>query len=292
MKSLVCINTYKSADLIKAFVWDYIDFVKNNPQYDFIVSLDGNDQETIEYCKKYKIPLLYSEKNEGVGISKNRVMQAFNNYDCYFFIEDDVELLDSNVFDIHIRLSKELDIHHFSLFEKQRIRNKINQTEYNQFHIIEAMYGSAQFNFFTKKGIEIVGGFHTHFAKYKRFGHTEHTYRFVHNKLSKYPFQIIEECLSGYFRWNDPLSRVKLSVEVSENRLFAEEENLILERIKFFPIQTLSTYNIINKNNILCTDKIIIDTNTNFNKQKFYTKLAFIDIIRKLKNILKLFIGK
>ena len=88
MKNLICINTYKSADLIKALVWDYIDFVKENNHYDFIVSLDGADQETIEYCQTYNIPLLYSEQNEGVGLSKNRVIESFSDYDNYFFIEE------------------------------------------------------------------------------------------------------------------------------------------------------------------------------------------------------------
>ena len=63
--------------LIKTFVWDYIIFAKSNVDYDFVLSLDGADSDTISYCQKYHIPLLYSEENEGVGISKkqsNRVL--------------------------------------------------------------------------------------------------------------------------------------------------------------------------------------------------------------------------
>ena len=285
MKSLICINTYKSADLIKTFVWDYIDFTRNNPQYDFIVSLDGQDQETTEYCTKYKIPLLYSEENEGVGISKNRVIKSFDNYESYFFIEDDVELLNPEVFDIHIKLSKELNIHHFSLFEARRIRNQVDTYKYKDFHIKQAMHGSAQFNFFTKKGLETVGGFHTKFAEYKRFGHTEHTYRFVHNNLSEYPFQVIKDCLDGYFRWNDPISRVKLSVDVSDNGLFVGEEELITQKIKYFPIQTLSSYKIINKAYITKPEKILNDNSVKWHKEKFYLKLSLIELYRKVKSL-------
>ncbi len=292
MRSLICINTYKSVDLIKTFAWDYIDFVRDNPQYDFIVSLDGSDKNTIKYCEKNNIPLLYSEKNEGVGISKNRIINTFDNYDYYFFIEDDVELLDPKVFDIHIKLSKELDIHHFSLFEAQRIRKQMDIYKYKNFHIIQAMYGSAQFNFFTKKGLETVGGFHTKFAKYKRFGHTEHSYRFVTNTLAKYPFQIIEECLEEYFRWNDPISRVKLNIEVSENGLFVGEEELITQKIKYFPIQILSSYKIINKAYMNSLDKVDSDRKVNLYKQKFYFKLALLNLARKFKNTLKIFIGR
>jgi len=287
MKNLICINTYKSPELVKAFVWDYIKFTQTNDNYDFIVSLDGNDKKTIAYCTKYNIPLLYSEENEGVGISKNRILKKFPEYDNYFFIEDDVELLNSKVFDIHIDLSKKLNMHHFSLFDAQRIRKKMHTLTYENFHVLQAMYGSAQFNFFTREGIDIVGGFHTKFAQYKRFGHTEHTYRFVTNGLSKYPFQIIEECLDGCFRWNDPISRIKLSVEVSENELFMGEEELITQKLSYFPIETLSSYTVINKINIATPNNMNIDLKSDFNKKKFYLKLVCLDLLRKARNVFK-----
>jgi len=292
MKNLICINTYKSPDLVKAFVWDYINFAQADPEYDFVVSLDGADSETIEYCKTHKIPLLYSDSNEGVGISKNRVIESFKDYDYYFFIEDDIELLNPEVFDIHIKLSQELDIPHFSLFEARRIRNQKNVLEHDGYHIIQAMYGGAPFNFFSKKGLDIVGGFHTHFAQFKRFGHTEHTYRFVHNGLSEYPFQLIEECLEGYFRWNDPISRIKISVEVSENRLFVDEEELIAQKLKFFPVETLCAYHSLNSENIQNLDNIIMDSKVGKHKKRFYRKLTIINFLRDIKNIPKNIIKK
>lgn len=287
MKNLICINTYKSAELIKAFIWDYIDFVSTHDAYDFIVSLDGSDRETIAYCKQYNIPLLYSEKNEGVGISKNRVIESFPMYDNYFFIEDDIELLNSDVFELHIALSKKCNIEHFSLFEAKRIRKQVDILEYGEYHVIQAMYGGAPFNFFTKKGLDSVGGFHTMFAKYKRFGHTEHTYRFMNNGLSKYPFQIIEECLEGYFRWNDPISRIKVNVEVSDNWLFIEEEALIGKKLKYYPVKTLSKYTILNKNNMQVLNKIKQDDQVRYNKKIFYIKLSLLETFRNVKSLFK-----
>lgn len=287
MKSLICFNTYKSPELVKSFIWDYINFTHDNPMYDFIVSLDGEDKETIKYCKKFSIPLLYSEENEGVGISKNRVIQSFPEYDYYFFLEDDIELLNSKVFDIHIQLSQELHIEHFSLFEACRIRNQMDVYTHREFHIIQAMYGGAPFNFFTKKGLETVGGFHTLFAKYKRFGHTEHTYRFVNNGLIKYPFQIIQECLDGYFKWNDPVSRIKVNVEVSKNWLFVEEEELIEKKLTYFPITTLSPYYILNPDNRENSHQIIYDTHTNKHKRHFYIKLGLLEFARSIKGKIK-----
>ncbi len=292
MKNLICINTYNSVQLVKSFIWDYIEFAKSNEEYDFVVSLDGSDSDTIAYCQAHNVPLVYSDANEGVGISKNRIIESFGDYDYYFFIEDDIELLNPEVFDIHIKLSKALDIHHFSLFEARRIRNQKGCLESEGYHIIQAMYGGAPFNFFSKKGLDIVGGFHTKFAEYKRFGHTEHTYRFVTNGLSSHPFLIIQELLDGYFRWNDPISRIKISVEVSENRLFMEEEKLIQEKIKFFPLETLSVYHTSNIENMTALENVIIDPNIKQHKQKFYFKLFFLESLRKLKNIARFILRK
>lgn len=288
MKNLICINTYNSVSLVKIFVWDYIIFVKSNNDYDFILSLDGIDKDTIEYCQKYNIPLLYSEKNEGVGLSKNRVIEYFPDYDNYFFIEDDVELLNPEVFDIHVFLSQKLNIHHFSLFEANRIKKKMNVVTFDNYHIIQAMYGSAQVNFFTKTGLDTVGGFHTEFAKYKRFGHTEHTYRFYCAGLSKYPFQLVEECIEGYFRWNNPESRVRVNVGVSENRLFIGEEKLIRNKLTFFPLQTLSKYHCLNMENVKSSTNIRIDSNFKRNKKKFYFKAGLINKLKKIKRIILL----
>ena len=292
MKNLICINTYKSAGLIKALAWDYIDFAKENNNYDFIVSLDGSDQETINYCQTYNIPLLYSEKNEGVGLSKNRVIESFGTYDNYFFIEDDIELLNPEVFDLHIKLSQALNIHHFSLFEERRMRQHVHTIKHEGYHILQAMYGGAPFNFFTKKGLDTVGGFHTLFAKYKRFGHTEHTYRFVNNNLSQYPFNIVQECLEGYFRWNDPISRIKINVEVSDNGLFMDEEKLIEEKLSFFPLQTLSSYSIMNQSAMVNHNEIQKDTKVTQHKKVFYTKLFILNTLRSVKSTIKTFLGK
>ena len=263
-------------------------FVKSNNDYDFVISLDGVDKETIEYCQQYHIPLLYSEENEGVGLSKNRVIEHFPDYDNYFFIEDDVELLNPEVFDIHVSLAQKLNIPHFSLFEANRIKKKMNVVTFENYHIIQAMYGSAQVNFFTKTGLNTVGGFHTEFAKYKRFGHTEHSYRFYYTGLSKYPFQIIEECIEGYFRWNNPKSRTKLNVQSSENSLFMGEEELLKNKLTFFPLQTLSKYHCINVENVENSTDIHIDSNFKSNKKKFYFKSGFINVLKKIKRIILL----
>ena len=291
MKSLICINTYNSATLIRTFVWDYILFTRSNPEYDFVVSLDGSDPETIAYCDTYGIPLLFSEENEGVGISKNRVIQSFPDYDYYFFIEDDAELLNPEVFDIHIALSKRTGIPHFSLFDRDRIREIRKIREVDGYHIIGALYGGAPFNFFTREGLAKVGGFHTEFAKYKRFGHTEHSYRFYRAGLSEYPFQIIEECIRGYIGWHEPTSRIKLNVAASENRLFVGEEELIAQKLTCFPLQTLSPYRGRYLDNVSHTENVRIDNRYLQYKKSFFRKMKLLNLARKAKALAKSLTG-
>jgi hypothetical protein len=281
MKTLICLNTCARALNIKALSWGYIDFCKDNNNYDFIISLDGIDEKTIDYCNKFNIPLLYSEEREGVGLSKNRVLESYKDYDYYFFIEDDAELLNPKIFDIHIELSKKLDIHHFSLFDRSRFKEIIDNTKYKEYNIIHSLYGGAPFNFFTKEGLDKVGGFHTLFAEFKRFGHTEHTYRFVNNNLSKYPFNVIENLIEGYCRWNDPLSVTQIKVATTKNRLFKDEEVLINSKLKYFKLKTISKYTILN-----IDKEIIKDKNIFIYKFIFYTNINVLNTLRKIKRLI------
>ncbi len=281
MKTLIVITTASRDLAIKSFIWDYVKFIKDNDNYELLISLDGKDKKTIDYCKKYNLPLLYSEEQEGVGLSKNRVLAHYPMFDYYFFIEDDVELLNSNIFNIYIDLSNKLNLYHMSLFDESRIIEKKSITEIDNFKIIHSMYGSAQVNFFTKFAIEKVGGFHTEFAKYKRFGHTEHTYRFVNNGLTEYPFNIVENCLYGYFKWHEPLSVTKVKVKNNnKNRLSDIENELLTKKIKYFPITTLSNYQVINEGKQIIFDKLSF-----LYRIKFLFVLNILDTLRSIKKL-------
>jgi hypothetical protein len=160
------------------------------------------------------------------------------------------------------------------------------------YHIIGALYGGAPFNFFTREELEKVGGFHTEFAKYRRFGHTEHSYRFYHAGLSDYPFQIIEECISGYIGWHEPTSRIKVNVAASENRLFVGEEELITQKLTYFPLQTLSPYYTHHLENVSHTENVRIDDHYPRYKKRFFLKMKLLNQARKLKAWLKSLSGK
>ncbi len=243
MKTLICINTCNRPDQIKAYAYDFIKYCQDIDACDFVVSLDGNNEETIEFCERYKIPLIYSEKREGVGISKNRILEKFNDYDYYFFLEDDVELLNESIFAKHVDIANKCGFYHMSLDERCRFFGNIDSDECGGEKINFYNYGSASFNFFTREGIEKVGGFHEEFAKWKRFGHTEHTYRFVNQGLHKRAFISIEDCFEDYCVWHNPPSVTNSSnFEVTENRLARVEQNIIDKKMTYFSIKTFSKY--------------------------------------------------
>lgn len=186
MSALICITTANRCSALRRFIWEFAAFCARHKNFDLLVSLDGNDESTISFCKKFGIPLLYSDEREGVGISKNRVLRRFPDYDHYFFIEDDVGLIDETIFEKHITVARELGLHHLSLFPPERLPEEVIELySPSRFRVICANWGSAQFNYFSREGIEVVGGFHPEFAKYRRFGHTEHSYRFVNAGLAK-----------------------------------------------------------------------------------------------------------
>jgi hypothetical protein len=244
-KTLICINTCKRLDFVKLFCIDYINFCSNDTRFKFIISLDGNANDYIDFFSIGKISYVYSEEIEGVGFSKNRVLKIYPNFDFYFFIDDDVELINYDYFDQQIQIALKSGIHHFSVGNIEYFYNKSGSTIVDGIEIDHYMYGPGTVNFFTSKGIEKVGGWHSIFAKYKRFGHTEHSYRLYNNGLCPSPFNVVKKFTTGFFRWYDPPSVTKYFCSQSEldNYGIADVEvNVIHDKLKVFPITTFSKY--------------------------------------------------
>ncbi|MFC1680709.1 hypothetical protein ACFL1S_02805 [Pseudomonadota bacterium] len=215
-----------------------------------------------------------------MGISKNRVLETYTDFDYYFFIEDDVYLINEDVFRIHIRVSEETNLHHLSLFSKDRLLGIKTEIQSTEGTVIGAQYGSAQFNYFTKYGIIQTGGFHPMFSKYKRFGHTEHSYRYVNCGLADYPFYTIEKCFFSYMRFYDPVSVSRLRPKTGPNRLFSVETSLIDKRLKHFPITTISKY--IHPNS-LSLEEIRAPRFWLIYLLLFSAKMSMLNLARKLK---------
>jgi hypothetical protein len=243
-RALICLTSCNRALFLRRYALPFVAFCRDDRAFDFVVSLDGADGPSIAFCNQRGIPLLYSDEREGVGLAKNRALSCFGDYDYYFFVEDDVELLDSRVFREHIEVSRSAGFQHMSLFERGGAREVVRQEQVGAHRVVFARYGGAQFSLFTRAGIEAVGGWHTAFAKVRRFGHTEHSYRFVHRGLSAAPFIVIET-LTGSMLWHYPTSVTgsgaggALNPQTELSRL---EEGLIADRLQFFPIQTLCPF--------------------------------------------------
>jgi hypothetical protein len=243
-RSLICVNTCNRLLNVKAMVWDFAAFCARNRGYDFVLALDGNNREYLNYANRYGLPIIYSQAREGVCLSKNRVLKQFaeTDYDYVFFLDDDAQLLDSRVFDIHIEVSRVAGIHHLILGQRARQRAVQGFSSAAGYRIEHAMYGTGQFTFYTCEGLKRVGGFHTEFGRYRRFGHTEHSYRFVNAGLQAYPFNMILEC-EPMLRWFDPPSVTSTVVARDpESRLALVEMDIIRQRLTHLPLQTMAPF--------------------------------------------------
>ena len=237
---LVCITTCRRLPLLHRYLPHYAAFCESDRRFSLLVSLDGTEQAYLDFCKEWDVPVLHSADREGVGLSKNRVLKRFPDFDYYFFIEDDVELVDGSVFPIHVELAAASDIHHFSLFEPGGIRKPVGESTIAGRHVVHARFGGADFNFFTRQGLVRVGGWHPMFARYRRWGHTEHSYRFPRAGLAPAPFNVAVELIDS-LAWHAPpaVSRVN-HTEFNEDQVAQPEQELMEQELDYVPVETLS----------------------------------------------------
>jgi len=237
-KSLICITTCNRLDEVRKYLLPYVDFVRKNVEFDFLIALDGTGEDYIEFCETYSIPLLYSDDREGVGLSKNRVLSSFRKYAHYFFIEDDIELVNERIFDNIIQIAAQTGFSHFTITPLRKVDHKVEVLKKT---VVFAMKGGAQFNYFTRNGLDKVGGWHTEFAKYKRFGHTEHSMRFVYQGLQPTPFISINQSIEDIII-HDPAHVTNIEAELNENEISVYEQEIINQKLDYFPITTLSDF--------------------------------------------------
>ena len=159
-RALICITTCRRFENLLRYLPHYAAFCRDDSRFQLLVALDGTEDPYLRFCEEWQIPLVYSDRREGVGLSKNRVLERYPEYDYYFFIEDDVELMDGRAFPIHAELYEASGIHHFSLFERGGVRGVRDASEIAGHRVVHGQYGGAQFNFFTRQGLERVGGWH------------------------------------------------------------------------------------------------------------------------------------
>ena len=243
-KSLIAITTCNRLAEVKKYIWDYVKYTNNNSQFDFVLSLDGNNTEYLDFAEQYDIPLLYSDEREGVGLSKNRVLSYFSGYDYYFFIEDDIELFEDKIFKDMISAHEKTGVQHFCNHHKYRVFDTL---KFDNVQLDVSWTGGAQFAFYSKEGIQKIGGFNTTFAEFKRYGHTEHSYRYYHQGIQKGPFIFKESWFDNIIMHSPPQVTQDSKSAFNEFGLIELEQKLIDNKTTYFELETISNYHFNNK---------------------------------------------
>lgn len=241
-RALVCMTTCDRMPYLLRTLPHLAAFCGVDRRFSLLVALDGNDPGYLEFCDHWQVPLLYSDRREGVGLSKNRVLKAFPDFDYYFFVEDDAELVDPSVFPLHVKVSRASGIHHFSLFERGGLRKRIGASWGGGNRISHGLYGGAPFNFFTREGLRRVGGWHPAFARYRRWGHTEHSHRFPRVGLAPAPFNVLEDMADALIWHNPPSVTPHHSMIVDEDQLTLPEREIMQEELEHVPVETISPF--------------------------------------------------
>ncbi len=143
-----------------------------------------NDDPTAEPCdcpeKQYHE--IINDQNYGVGISKNRALKYLIEQDCthLFLIEDDIEIIDPNVFDIYIRTAKRSGLYHLAFGHVGgSLKKQIKGTRTYIDGLGVQMYHNPQgsFCYYLANIINKIGYFDENYKN--AFEHVDHEYQLI-----------------------------------------------------------------------------------------------------------------
>lgn len=145
---------------------------KNNNNYNFTQS--------------DKLNLIFTSKGrEGVGKAKNYALRDLLDNGCehIFLMEDDIELIDINVFDLYINASKSTGIYHFNFglhgnhnkdhLGYPTIRKTLNYPDFTKINFYPNVLGA--FSYYHRNVLEKIGIFDEDY--YNAMEHVDHTYK-------------------------------------------------------------------------------------------------------------------
>jgi GT2 family glycosyltransferase len=89
--------------------------LEKGKDYVFVVVDDGIDTSVKDFVSN-EVHYVKTEGKEGVAVAKNKAFRYLIESNCehIFLIEDDIEILDTKVFDLYINASKKTGIKHFN----------------------------------------------------------------------------------------------------------------------------------------------------------------------------------
>lgn len=197
------IITYKRPHFFKncynSIPWNKIDYA--------VIVNDGTPYDLNELGIKLnkKTVLIQHETNKKLAVTKNDALRYLYNKECehIFIVEDDVVILNKNIFDMYINASKETGIMHFNFgpgspfnrVQDQSIRYDLHNrhlckqtTPPNPKKIIEypnnlkiALYEHtvAAFTYYRKITLDTVGWMDEENLNENAWEHVDHTYRII-----------------------------------------------------------------------------------------------------------------
>ncbi len=237
-RTLICITSCERLTAVKALAAAYARFCVGREDYDLLIAVDGDDGDYRRFAEAVGLPLLWGTTRAGVGITKNRVVACFPDYDGYFFVEDDVELLDPGLFDLHLAAAA-TGIHHLSLHPVARLLDRLGTTKAAGHTLVHASYGSAQLSYYSRRCFQAVGGFHPEFATHLRYGHTEHSWRIWRAGLAPAPFNVLAGCVEGYCYWHDPAHVTEAHSDGDRHGITRPERELMTKELSCIPLETV-----------------------------------------------------
>lgn len=163
---------------------------------ELVIVNDGDDIQIHNDKAEY----ILNETNLGVGKSKNKALKHLLDKECdyIFLIEDDMLILDKDIFNKYIKAHEVSGIHHFNygpgspFNRKQKIRFDLHNRhlldqnsepkpkmviDYGTEKISLFEHTVAMFSFFTRESLETVGLIDEDF--YNAWEHVDHTYRII-----------------------------------------------------------------------------------------------------------------
>lgn len=150
--------------------------------------------------------------NLGVGKSKNKALKYLIDKDCeyLFLLEDDIVILNDEVFFKYIEASNASNIQHFNfafhgldnyINNKPAIKLKIDYSPLTSISLFPNVYGA--FSFYTKKCIDTIGYMDENY--YNAMEHVDHT------------LEIIKAEMHPPFRWFADISNSNLYIKELDN---------------------------------------------------------------------------
>jgi GT2 family glycosyltransferase len=182
--------------------------LEHNYDISFVVVDDGKEtsvRDLIDFTEDGNVHYIKTKGKEGVGAAKNKALHHLMMCGCehIFLLEDDVEILDKNIFNSYIKASKSTGIKHFNfglhgnhnkdIQGNPTIKKTINYPDGTQIVLYPNILGAL--SYYHIDTLKSAGLMDEQF--YNALEHVDHTY------------QIIKEGYHPPFRWFADISNAE-----------------------------------------------------------------------------------